>query len=128
MSLASNAMFRNLDQWVRRGIAPPRAEPIRVENGAPVLDEHGNVVGGVRSPYVDVPTATWFGSATGASFCFIAGWERPFSQAKLLALYPTHDDYVAKVVRSTGQLMADRFITVPDGLDLIREAVRADVP
>jgi hypothetical protein len=128
MSLASNAMFRNLDLWVRRGIAPPRAAPILVENGVPVLDEHENVIGGVRSPAVDVPTATWFGSATGASFCFIAGWERPFSRAKLLALYPTHADYVAKVVRSAGRLMADRFITVPDGLDLIRQAVRADVP
>ncbi len=128
MSLASNAMFRNLDLWVRRGIAPPRAAPILVENGVPVLDEHENVIGGVRSPWVDVPTATWFGSATGASFCFIAGWERPFGDAKLRALYPTHADYVAKVVRSTGRLVADRFITLPDGLDLIRQAIEADVP
>jgi hypothetical protein len=128
MSLASNAFFRNLDRWVRRGIAPPRAAPIRVENGAPVLDEHGNVTGGVRSPYVDVPTATWFGSATGASFCFIAGWERPFDAAKLQALYPDHEDYVGKVARNTGQLVVDRFVTLPDGLELIAEAVASDVP
>ena len=121
-------MFRNLDLWVRHGIAPPRAEPIRVVNGAPVLDEHENVVGGVRSPYVDVPTATWFGRATGASFCFIAGWERTFTREKLRALYPTHGDYVAKVVRSTARLVRQRFITLHDGLDLIREAARADVP
>jgi hypothetical protein len=128
MSLATKAFFRNLDLWVRRGIAPPRAEPIRVENGQPVLDEHGNVIGGVRSPYVDVPTATWFGRATGASFCFIAGWERPFDEAKLRALYPTHRDYVRKVVQSTGQLVVDRFITLPDGVALIREAVESDIP
>jgi hypothetical protein len=128
MRLATNAMFRNLDRWVRRGIAPPRAEPIKVENGAPVLDEHENVIGGVRSPYVDVPTATWFGNASGASFCRIAGWERPFSQAKLQALYPDHDDYVGKVIRSTGQLVTDRFVTIQDGLELIREAVESDIP
>jgi hypothetical protein len=128
MSLASNAFFRNLDRWVRRGIAPPHAEPILVENGAPVLDEHGNVIGGVRSPYLDVPTATWHGSATGASFCFIAGWEEPFSQAKLQALYPTHGTYVRKVVRSTAQLVVQRFVTLEDGLALIREAAQADVP
>jgi hypothetical protein len=128
MSLATKAFIGNLDRWVRWGIAPPRAAPIRVENGAPVLDEHGNVVGGVRSPYVDVPTATWFGSATGASFCFIAGWERPFDAAKLQALYPTHGAYVGKVVRSAGQLVADRFLTPADGVALIREAAAADIP
>jgi Alpha/beta hydrolase domain len=128
MSLATKAFIGNLDRWVRGDIAPPRAAPIRVENGAPVLDEHGNVVGGVRSPYVDVPTATWFGSATGASFCFIAGWERPFDAAKLQALYPTHGAYVGKVVRSAGQLVADRFLTPADGVALIREAAAADIP
>jgi hypothetical protein len=128
MSLATNAFLQNLDAWVRWRIPPPRAAPIRVEDGAPVLDEHGNVIGGVRSPYVDVPTATWFGSATGASFCFIAGWERPFDRAKLRALYPTHGTYVRKVVRSALRLAADRFVTVPDAIDLIREAARADIP
>jgi hypothetical protein len=128
MSLATDAILRNLDRWVRRGIAPPRAEPIKVENGQPVLDEHGNVIGGVRSPYVDVPTATWFGSATGESFCFIAGWERPFSDAKLQALYPTHRNYVRKVVRDVYRLVSARFITPSDGLGLIREAARADIP
>ena len=128
MSLATNAFFRNLDRWVRRGIAPPRADPILVQNGAPVLDVHENVIGGVRSPYVDVPTATWFGRATGASFCFIAGWERPFDAAKLRALYPTHGNYVRKVIGSTAQLVAERFVTREDGLELIREAARSDVP
>jgi hypothetical protein len=128
MSLATNAMVRNLDRWVRRGIAAPRAELIKVENDQPVFDEHGNVIGGVRSPYVDVPTATWHGNATGASFCRIAGWEEPFSQQKLLTLYPTHDDYVGKVVRNVGQLIVDRFVTLADGLALIDEANRADVP
>jgi hypothetical protein len=128
MSLASNAFFRNLDRWVRHGVAPPHADPILVEGGAPVLDEHENVIGGVRSPYLDVPTATWFGRATGASFCFIAGWERPFDAAKLQALYPTHGTYVRKVVRSTAELVAERFVTLRDGLALIREAAAADVP
>ena len=50
--------LQNLDLWVRDGLAPPHADPILVENGAPVLDEFGNVQGGLRSPYVDVPTST----------------------------------------------------------------------
>jgi hypothetical protein len=127
-SIHFDAMVRNLDLWVRHGIAPPRSAPIEVVNGAPVLDEFGNVRGGLRSPYVDVPTSTWFGSATGASFCFIAGWERPFEQAVLRDLYPTHGAYVRKVVRNVAGLVGQRFLTLPDGIDLVEEAARADVP
>jgi hypothetical protein len=113
---------------VRRGIAPPHADPIQVVDGQPVLDEHGNVVGGVRSPYVDVPTATWHGNATGASFCFIAGWEEPFSADKLKALYPAHGSYVSNVVDSVRELTAGRFITDADGREIVQEAAHADVP
>jgi hypothetical protein len=127
-SVAFNAILRNLELWVRYGIRPPHADPIQVVNGQPVLDQHGNVVGGVRSPYVDVPTATWHGNATGASFCFIAGWEEPFSAEKLRALYPTHGIYVRKVARSAFELTRDRFITLPDAVGIVREAAHADVP
>ena len=127
-SVAFNAILRNLELWVRSGIGPPHADPIQVVNGQPVLDDHGNVVGGVRSPYVDVPTATWHGNATGASFCFIAGWEEPFSAEKLQALYPTHGIYVRKVARSAFELTRNRFITLPDAWEIVREAAHADVP
>ena len=80
------------------------------------------MVGGVRSPYVDVPTSTWFGSATGASFCFIAGYERPFSAEKLAQLYPSKADYVAKVDASVRALVAQRFITEEDGRFIMQEA------
>ena len=127
-SIFFDAILRNLDLWVRKDVAPPRVDPILVENGAPVVDEFGNVVGGLRSPYLDVPTSTWFGSATGASFCFIAGWEQPFSSDLLHELYSSHGNYVRQVVRSVNELVGDRIITRPDGVELIQEAARSDVP
>jgi hypothetical protein len=127
-SIHFNAAFRNLDLWVRHGLAPPHAEPIAVANGAPVLDEFGNVMGGLRSPFVDVPTSTWLGSSTGASFCFIAGHELPFDQATLRELYPTHGAYVRAVARNVLELVGDRFITAADGVKLILDAARADIP
>jgi hypothetical protein len=123
-----DAFLRNLDWWVRRDIPPPRVAPIEVRDGEPVLDEYGNVVGGLRSPYLDVPTSTWYGSATGASFCFIAGWEAPFSEDLLEQLYPTHQTYVRQVTRNTLARVADRTITPPDGLAVIEEAARSDIP
>ena len=127
-SIHFDAALRNLDLWMRYGIPPPPGKPIEVVNGAPVLDEFGNVKGGLRSPYVDVPTSTWYGSSTGASFCFIAGHEVPFSEERLRSLYPTHGAYVRAVVRDVGDLVARRYLTLADGLELIGEAVRADVP
>jgi hypothetical protein len=63
-----------------------------VENGKPVLDEYGNVK--VRLPYVDVPTSTWTGNSTGASFCFIAGHEIRFDRERLTRLYPDRAAFV----------------------------------
>jgi hypothetical protein len=127
-SLAFNAAFRNLDAWVRKGKAPPRVEPIQVADGKAVLDQHGNVRGGIRSPYVDVPTAQWTGTSTGASFCFIAGHEKPFDAAKLKALYPTHADYVDAVRRNVKELVAQGTLLREDGEQLVREAKRAPLP
>jgi len=127
-SVAFNAALRNLDHWVRKGIAPPRAEPIEVENGMPALDEYGNAKGGVRSPFVDVPTSMWTGSSTGASFCFIAGHEAPFTAERLKMLYPNHEAYVTAVRRNVADLVEKRFIVREDGDVLIHQAQMARVP
>lgn len=126
-SIHFNAAFRNLDLWVRHGLAPPHADPIAVESGTPVLDEFGNVTGGLRSPFVDVPTSRWTGSSTGASFCFIAGHEVPFDRPTLDRLYPTHGEYVRAVIRNVVGLAADRLLTTADALRLIQEAALSDI-
>jgi Alpha/beta hydrolase domain len=122
-----DAMLRNLDLWVRYGIAPPHADPIDVQGTPPtgVLDQFGNVTGGLRSPYLDVPTSTWFGSSTGPSFCAIAGHEVRLLAATLQKLHPTHGAYVRAVAKDTARLVAGRAY---DGWDIIREAAQANVP
>ena len=116
-----NAALRNLDLWVRDGIAPPRLDPILVEDGEPVLDVHGNVQGGWRSPYLDVPTSTWSGTATGASFCYIAGWEDPFDEATMSALYPTRDDYITALRDSVRSLENQGLLTFYDAQEIRRD-------
>ena len=120
-----DAILANLETWVEKGVSPPPGAVIKFENGRGVTDEHGNVVGGVRSPYLDVPTATWFGNATGASFCRIAGYEKPFEPAKLKGLYPTKAEYVKKVEASVQQLVRARYITQADGRQIVAEARNA---
>ena len=127
-SLGFNASWRALDDWVRKGIPPPHADPIRVENGKPVLDEFGNLTGGVRSPFVDVPAATWSGSSTGESFCFIAGHETPLDPARLKQLYPDHKTYERKMTADVSKLVKERWILRADADELVAEARRANVP
>ena len=110
--------------WLRKGVAPPRAAPIEVADGTPVLDSHGNVKGGVRSPYVDVPTSTWYANATGESFCRIAGYEVPFAAERLTALYPAKAAYVTAVEASVADLVKQRFVTKEDGRELVEQAKR----
>ena len=123
-SLAFNAILENLKHWLRKGMAPPRATPIEVADGTPVLDSHGNVKGGVRSPYVDVPTSTWYANATGESFCRIAGYEVPFAAERLTALYPAKAAYVTAVEASVADLVKQRFVTKEDGRELVEQAKR----
>jgi hypothetical protein len=83
-----------------------------------VLDANGNVKGGVRSPWVDVPTSTWNGNSTGLSFCRIAGHEIPFDAARLASLYPSQQAYEAAVRQNVDQQVKARFITPEDGVVL----------
>ncbi|MGY5885399.1 alpha/beta hydrolase domain-containing protein [Modestobacter lacusdianchii] len=117
-----DAALRNLDLWVRDGVAPPRSNPIVVRYGEPVLDEFGNVQGGLRSPYLDVPRSTWYGTATGASFCYIAGYEVPFDEATIDALYPKPRDYVRQVRQNVRDLEDAGYLTPADADWLIEEA------
>ncbi len=126
--VAFNAILVNLERWILGGVPPPRAAPIQVEGGAPVLDRFGNVTGGIRSPFVDVPISTWYGHSTGPSFCRIAGHEVPFDAGRLQALYPNADLYAALVARDVAALVAARFITREDGEALVEDARRAHVP
>ena len=97
-----NAALAALDRWVRGGRAPRRMPRLQVDAGGRfVTDRHGNVLGGVRTPQLDAPIATYSGlGQTGAAFCALFGTTVPFDAATLAALYPSHADYVAAVRRA----------------------------
>jgi Alpha/beta hydrolase domain len=122
-----NAIYRNLKAWAEKGTLPPPSQNIDVAEGKAALDEHGNVKGGVRSPFLDVPTSTWSGNSTGLSFCRIAGHEIPFESAKLAALYPSQKAYDAAVRRSVDALVKARFSTPEDGVMLKKNAGQTKV-
>jgi hypothetical protein len=85
-----------LNHWVGTGEPAPQAAPISVRDGdqpLPMLDANGVAEGGVRTPWVDVPTARTSGlgaseSATESIMAAIFGSGEPFDAATLRRLYP----------------------------------------
>ncbi len=130
----ANAAFADLLNWVNHGPPPPHANPIAVSGGAIQRDAFGNALGGVRTPFVDVPVTTYSPTDTVAhptafsGFCVLYGYNTPFSPATLAALYRNHGQYVAKVARESLQLVHEGFWLRPDAIDVIRAAAHADVP
>jgi hypothetical protein len=114
-----DAAFQNLTRWIKDGVAPPRAERISIEgSGTPqakvMLDKNGNAVGGYRTPYTEVPSATYHVSARGETFCPELGRIEPFDWARMNAMYGTPQNYASKVAQSADRLLKDRFITESD--------------
>jgi hypothetical protein len=153
-----DAAWRLLDNWVRNGVLPPHGAPLELKpeyanrvlveyaNRVLVLDEldaayrsfvpeqafvvdaYGNAKGGVRTPYVDVPTARWVGAKRGGFGCFCDGYKYPFEKAKLKSTYGDHAAYVAKVRASASALEAQHWLTPADSQAIVKEAERAQVP
>ena len=73
--------------------------------------------------------ATYIASSSGETmFQRMIGLQIPFSKEQLAALYPTHDDYVAKVKASVEGLLRDRWIFPAHGEEILAEAEAADIP
>jgi hypothetical protein len=130
----------NLEQWVRTGTPPPKADRIQVDNGAIVRDDFGNAKGGLRSPYVDVPIKTYKPASTPCPvcepkalcarcslWCVILGNMVPFDEAQLKQLYGNHEGYVDKFAAAADKMYKDGWVTEADMEMMKTEAAESDV-
>jgi hypothetical protein len=118
------AAFRALDRWVRAGETPAEAPRLETAGDPPayVLDDLGNVRGGIRTPYVEAPVAKLSGlGQTGGSFCRIFGTTMLFDAETVASLYADRAAYVAAVSAATDAAVAAGFILEPEA-DLIKQA------
>lgn len=131
--LLVNGAFANLEAWSRHGVPPPHGAPMDVASpGTPqarlAVDEFGNALGGVRSPQLDVPVATYHARMDGPGICELWGWREPFPRETLSRLYPSHSDYVGKVKSDVAMLVAQRWLEPEDGNTLVQRASSAPLP
>ena len=127
MTYVFDAAFVSLDQWVRKGTAPPRGAYIELKNAGAsdasvALDEYGHGKGGVRSPYVDVPVATYFTNSNGPGTCAELGHKTAFDASRFTSLYGTPAKYAEKVGQSVDALVRQRWLTASDGKKIKAEA------
>jgi hypothetical protein len=137
----------HLFRWVDQGASPPRAPRILLDRDASndgsmmALDANGNPLGGIRNPYVDVPTAKYTPINTAAEpliknpsayvaangmqgaqiMCRLSAYQEPFSKEKLKQLYGTKRDYVRKVETRLDELERQGW-----SLPIYRDVVLAD--
>ena len=123
-----DAAFANLTRWIRDGVAPPKAERIKIENpGTPqariALDQHGNAAGGVRTAVRrgthrdllhDVEGGDVLSRARAHGAVRLdASQQPPMARRRTIA---------AKVGQSVDRLVRERWLTESDGKKIKVEA------
>lgn len=140
--------LHHLLRWVDEGITPPRAQRILLDRdesndgSSMALDAHGNPLGGIRSPYVDVPTAKYAPVNTAAeplianpseyvrvnglqgaqTMCRLSAYQEPFSAEKLRELYGSKREYLRKFEARLNELEREGW-----SLPFYHDAILTDV-
>jgi hypothetical protein len=101
--------------WVGTGTPPPSPPPFHLSTTHPgnlALDAHGNVLGGVRTPAVDLPVSTLSGvPPQGATrLCGLFGSSVPFDTRELQQLYGTPSNYVAAYAKVLDGSIAEGYL------------------
>ena len=128
----SHAALAHLARWASGGDAPPTAP--RLELGPDAtgyqLDEHGNALGGIRTPWVDVPTSVMSGlGQRGETFAMLFGRTEPFDETTLSALYPGgKDEYLAQFEAALDATIAAGFILDDDRAEILAVAASTSYP
>ncbi len=107
----------NMEAYARNKTPLPKASRVPMidrgeEEARPQMDQYGNAMGGVRTPYVDVPVGTYHLQLTGANAtCTELGYLEVWPWYKAMAIYGTYENYRQKVEASVQKLVADRWVS-----------------
>jgi hypothetical protein len=132
--LVANAAMHALNDWLANGVLPPQAPRITVmaDGSAIKRDAQGIALGGIRTPYVDVPTALLSGenSSTEAdgNICFLYGKTALFDSGTLSGLYADHASYVSAVAANAQSAVSQGFLLSEDAKLVNEAAQQSSVP
>jgi hypothetical protein len=126
MHYVAHAALEHLVEWAAGGAPPPIADRLvlTADKTDFVRDRNGNALGGVRTPWVDVPTATFSGlGQTGDLFSFLFGTTTELDPDALHALYPGgRKDYLEQFRAALDRSIAAGFILATDREEITKLA------
>jgi hypothetical protein len=133
MHIVAKAALHALTTWLATGQAPPHAPRIDVEPGATpqiVRNADGIARGGIRTPPVDVPVATLSGvpGPNPSTICLLLGSTKPFSDARLVQLYPSRTVYLQRFATDADATIRAGFALQADRAALLGFAEPARIP
>jgi hypothetical protein len=129
----AQAAFTDFVRWIVSGTVPPSPQPFRLTSTDPAalaLDAHGNVIGGVRTPAVDVPVSTLSGVAPPGSsaICGLFGSTMAFSPQTLASLYSTKAKYLSAYTADLERAIADGYLLPSERASLLAQAQQVQIP
>ncbi|GAB2539763.1 alpha/beta hydrolase domain-containing protein [Nocardia heshunensis] len=105
-----------LSQWAGGGPAPAHADRLAVSEGQLALDHHGNALGGIRTPWMDVPLAVLSGlGQEGGGPAIMFGCTRPLPG-------PPPDNYLETFSAATDKAVAAGFLLAEDVPEILAMA------
>ena len=117
------AALVHLFRWAEAGVPPPIAGRLALSSldvvSSVQVDEVGNAVGGVRSPFVDVPLARYEAHSSPGPKCVLAGREVALPPAELAARYGDAGAYLAAFTASLDATITAGFLLEQDRADLL---------
>lgn len=131
-----SAAVHSLNEWVRTGTPPTSEDRLQATDFAlynPKFkrDELGNALGGIRTPFVDVPLAVLRGTGNtgdGGWFCQLFGTTEPLDATQLNELYPTRQTFMNAWSNATEDAVTRGHIRPIDGRMLIDAAKKSQLP
>jgi hypothetical protein len=115
------AALAHLDRWVRAGIPAPAAAPLGTDaDGRPSRDSRGIALGGLRTPWVDVPSTVLSGlGQEGNVFGMLYGTTTPLPLLDVLSLYPGgRREYAVAFARATDEAVEAGYLLEADAAEI----------
>lgn len=114
-----NAALTHLDRWVREGRPAPQAPRLETaDEGATMLvrDDLGIARGGIRTPWVEAPSAVVSGEPQrGEGFVFLFGKTLVLDEQTLARLYPSGpEEHRSRFEAATATAVRDGYLLAED--------------
>ncbi|TQS41134.1 alpha/beta hydrolase domain-containing protein [Cryptosporangium phraense] len=140
LDLVARAVFARLDEWVRDGVRPPTADRFSFDaDGNLARDADGNVLGGIRTPWIAEPlaryaphstpavttvaAAPWSPVADPALMAFLRGHRTPLDPSVVRSRYPSAEDYLTRYAARC-RALADEGFLLDDDIETLLATAR----